>query len=183
MRGHCWTTDLFFITQLTSILEGQPPQNNRLNFKSKQETPLERVPGMYTVSWNPKQPFINGCFNWMIPNLYIVNGCFTKHLFINGCLEFQDLGVPGMYTVFRWRFQSWSKWDVFFVGPDMAPVGWDYVFLKWCSIVLVSSSNCMAYTPENKHGYPKWWFGKGNSLQTWQFLDIFGIYVRFLACR
>ena len=34
--------------------------------------------------WNPKQPFINGCFNWMIPNLYIENGCFTKHPFING---------------------------------------------------------------------------------------------------
>ena len=25
----------------------------------------------------------------MIPNLYIGNGCFTKHLFINGCLGFQ----------------------------------------------------------------------------------------------
>jgi len=33
-------------------------------------------------SWNPKQPFINGCFNWMIPNLYIENGRFTKHPFI-----------------------------------------------------------------------------------------------------
>ena len=32
-----------------------------------------------TTAWNPKQPFINGCFNWMIPNLYIGNGCFTKH--------------------------------------------------------------------------------------------------------
>ena len=40
-------------------------------------------------TWNPKQPFINGCFNWMIPNLYIGNGCFTKHPFINGCLGFQ----------------------------------------------------------------------------------------------
>ena len=43
----------------------------------------------FTHSWNPKQPFINGCFNWMIPNLYIENGCFTKHPFINGCLGFQ----------------------------------------------------------------------------------------------
>ena len=34
------------------------------------------------------QPFINGCFNWMIPNLYIENGCFTKHPFINGCSGF-----------------------------------------------------------------------------------------------
>ena len=42
-----------------------------------------------TPTWNPKQPFINGCFNWMIPNLYIENGCFTKHPFINGCSGFQ----------------------------------------------------------------------------------------------
>jgi len=31
-------------------------------------------------AWNPKQPFINGCFNWMIPNLKkkkLVS--FTKH--------------------------------------------------------------------------------------------------------
>ena len=42
-----------------------------------------------TCAWNPKQPFINGCFNCMIPNLYIGNCCFTKHLFINGCLGFQ----------------------------------------------------------------------------------------------
>ena len=40
-------------------------------------------------TWNPKQSFINGCFNWMIPNLYIENGCFTKHPVINGCLGFQ----------------------------------------------------------------------------------------------
>ena len=30
-------------------------------------------------TWNPKQPFINGCFNWMILNLYRGNGCLTKH--------------------------------------------------------------------------------------------------------
>ena len=35
------------------------------------------------------QLFINGCFNGMIPNLYIENGCFTKHPFINGCLGLQ----------------------------------------------------------------------------------------------
>ena len=26
----------------------------------------------------------------MIPNLYMKNGCFTKHPLQNGCLEFQD---------------------------------------------------------------------------------------------
>ena len=44
-------------------------------------------------AWNPKQQFINGCFNWMIPNLYIGNGCFTKHPFFNGCLGFQVYGI------------------------------------------------------------------------------------------
>lgn len=28
-------------------------------------------------SWNPKQLFINGSFNWMFPNLCMGNGCFT----------------------------------------------------------------------------------------------------------
>ncbi len=31
----------------------------------------------------------NGCFNWMIPNLYIGNCRFTNHPFLNGCLGFQ----------------------------------------------------------------------------------------------
>ena len=44
---------------------------------------------IYIYAWNPKQPFINGSFNGMIPNLYIENGCFTKHPFMNGCLGFQ----------------------------------------------------------------------------------------------
>ena len=35
------------------------------------------------------QPFMNGWFNGMIPNLYIEDGCFTKHPFTNGCLGFQ----------------------------------------------------------------------------------------------
>ena len=40
-------------------------------------------------TWNPKQQFINSCFNWMISNLYIGNGCFTKHPFLTGGLGFQ----------------------------------------------------------------------------------------------
>ena len=55
------------------------------------------------LAWNPKQPFINGCFNWMIPNLYIGNGCFTKHPFINGCLGF--LGI-----IIQWLI------DLIFIG-------------------------------------------------------------------
>ena len=62
------------------------------------------------VSWNPKQPFINGCFNWMIPNLYIGNGCFTKHLFINGCLGFQvGIGSKSLSDTFVYHMLD-SKW-------------------------------------------------------------------------
>ena len=53
------------------------------------------------MAWNPKQPFINGCFNWMIPNLYIGNGCFTKHLFINGCLGFQGASTEKQTSAFQ----------------------------------------------------------------------------------
>ena len=34
---------------------------------------------MQTCTWNLKHPLINGCFNWMIPNLYTGSCCFTKH--------------------------------------------------------------------------------------------------------
>lgn len=28
-------------------------------------------------SWYPKQPYFYGCFNWIVPNLYLGNGCFS----------------------------------------------------------------------------------------------------------
>ena len=40
---------------------------------------IEILDSQKKSTWNPKQPVINGCFNWMIPNLYMENGCFTKH--------------------------------------------------------------------------------------------------------
>ena len=56
-------------------------------------------------TWYPKQPFINGCFNWMIPNLYVENGCFTKHPFINGCLGFQEYLVWVLHIL-----EAWKRW-------------------------------------------------------------------------
>ena len=41
------------------------------------------------LAWNPKQPCFIGCFNWMIPILYIGNGCFTKHPLKNACFRYQ----------------------------------------------------------------------------------------------
>ena len=55
---------------------------------------------IYIYTWNPKQPFINGCFTWMIANLYIGNGCFTKHQFLNGCLGFQVYIIRSLFMRF-----------------------------------------------------------------------------------
>ena len=41
-------------------------------------------------AWYTKQPLLNGSFSWMIPKLYIQNGCFTKNPLKNGLF-----GVPG----------------------------------------------------------------------------------------
>ena len=30
------------------------------------------------ANWNSKQPFLSGCFNWMIPRDYMKNRCFTQ---------------------------------------------------------------------------------------------------------
>ena len=46
-------------------------------------------------AWNLKHLFINGCFDWMIPNHYIKKCCFTKHPLKNGCLGYQ-------VYVFKW---------------------------------------------------------------------------------
>ena len=62
------------------------------------------------------QPFINGCFNWMIPNLCIGNGCFTKHLFLNGCLGFQE----------KWRVFSRFE-TLVFATNSFYPVPWGHL--------------------------------------------------------
>ena len=47
-----------------------------------------------SITWNPKR-----CFNWMIPNLYLGNGCFTKHPFKSGCLGFQVYILFAIFSV------------------------------------------------------------------------------------
>ena len=81
-------------------------------------------------SWNPKQPFINDCFNWMIPNLYIGNGCLTKHQFFNGCL--------GLQVCFKTRTRRthpinfFKVWELFEKDMRRLMAGWSICFLfKW----------------------------------------------------
>ena len=56
----------------------------------------------FAYTWNSKQPVFYGCFNWMIPNHYIKNGCFTKHPLQNGCLGYQ---------VFMYSWIDFMKWQ------------------------------------------------------------------------
>ena len=61
-----------------------------------------------SFTWNSKaNQFFYGCFNWMIQNLYMGNGCFTKHPFINGCLEFQVIllmaEIPNNHLGWCWN--------------------------------------------------------------------------------
>ena len=54
----------------TSIFAGQvSPKRGRNSNQNKGP----HLGSGYIYTWNPKQPLINGCFNWMILNLYIGN--------------------------------------------------------------------------------------------------------------
>ena len=59
-------------------------------------------------TWKPKQPCINGCFSWMIPNHYIKNG-----------------GKPPFPSIKTWLFmvfqaQAWCFWWVFVPLSDIS---------------------------------------------------------------
>ena len=90
-----------------------------------------RKPECGRNSWSPGTPNNHGCFNWMIPNLYIENDCFTKHPFINGCLGFQ---AEMMLFVER---MAWAM-PVF-----------------WLKKTLVYEQNCSLTWPENVHTQTK----------------------------
>ena len=54
------------------------------------------IPGfLKRETWNSKANHVlYGCFNWMIQNPYMGNGCFTKHPKKNWLF-----GVPGKYCI------------------------------------------------------------------------------------
>ena len=60
---------------------------------------MKKMNGMVSyICWNSKHPlFFFGCFNGMIPNLYMGDGCFTKDPLWNGCLSFQEWNDIGLH--------------------------------------------------------------------------------------
>ena len=86
---------------------------------SRLKIPVASVPGGYLlITWNLKHLFINGWFNWMIPNHYIENCCFTKHPFKTGCLGYQVL--VSHYTSIR----DSVEWGVRYcnMAPERCPL-------------------------------------------------------------
>ncbi len=92
-------------------------------------------------TWNPKQPFINGCFNWMIPNLYIGNGCFTKHLFINGCLGFQEYN-PTFFQSIAHKESAVVKTWLFLKDPTDPVICWIFVWIPRVHFFIVKICFC-----------------------------------------
>ena len=79
-------------------------------------------PPIYSNYLEPQgQPSINGWFNWMIPIIYIYieNGCFTKHPFINGCLGFQVYVLLKVCFQYNFLFNGTFsvEWCVFLWKP------------------------------------------------------------------
>ena len=123
-------------------------------------------------TWNPKQPFINGCFNWMIPNLYIENGCFTKHPFINGCLGFQvKMKFPCLLTK---RLEKKNDTPRRFV-VEIVPFCRSFVASKLSKAltksgnvglhkVLLGDHSTWSNYSDLTRPHPKWWLSKGNPL-------------------
>ena len=70
---------------------------------------------------NLKHLFTNGCFNWMIPNLYMENGCLTTHPLKIGCLEFQVLVIWVVWG---------SLWGQYLGNNNYTARGW-YPILPW----------------------------------------------------
>ncbi len=79
-------------------------------------------------TWNSKQPVRYGCFNWMIKNLYMGNGCLTKHPFKNWLFA-----VPGVYIymfllsshqmiISTWPILTTYLWTT--SNPPMCPGPW-----------------------------------------------------------
>ena len=113
-----WNSTLLFIGD-TSTQMGGHFQPVMLVFRLH----LEMLTIKNTCTWYPKQTCFYGCFNWMIPNLYVRNCCFTQHSLWN-CLfrvPWHVTGICKICTTFNWQailssncclphFPTWKKW-------------------------------------------------------------------------
>ena len=123
------------------------------------------LPKKGLTAWNLKHPFINGCFHWMIPNLYIGNGCFTKHLFIYGCLGFQaeiwffgwwhfiEENLTMMFWIFWRSFSEPWTWQMLVLGRVF-----DFAWCD-CNMGVSQNSGTSKWMVYNGKPYENGWFG------------------------
>ena len=93
---------------------------------------------------------------------------FVGMRFMNIMLLYLNISVSERVGVFDYILTLGTfEDDVPFTKVGYVIVPWR---VRWLLKVLKHSMIFWSiYTPENSHGYPKWCFGKGNSLQTWPF--------------
>ena len=77
--GATWWSNEFLAAWFVKLLEFNHGADGDTANGMKSATPSHLRRKKNTHTWNLKHPFINSCFNWMIPNLYIENCCFIKH--------------------------------------------------------------------------------------------------------
>ena len=65
---------------------------------------LDRFPWIFFKgTYKPgilQHPFLKRCFNWMTPNCYMKNVCFTNHQFKNCCLRVPGTDDPEVFRSF-----------------------------------------------------------------------------------
>ena len=118
----------------------------------------------FWVPGTPKQAFINGCFNWMIPNLYIEHGCFTIsiHLYMVGpgvppvsILNFWGSFFSSNYMAEKFVLQvdRTSKESTFYTWVSMEVSNYPWTPKPWTMKVL--NPQYMGYNPKNVgFGFP-----------------------------
>ena len=105
----------------------------------------------YGYNWNSKQPVLYGCFNWMIQNLYMGNGCFSKHPCINGCLEFQVCN------------------NLHQLIPHEAKIEMTIVWINAAEVPRICPSSCQRLSDSRGFVVVFWWFF-GSSI--WKNMDV-----------
>lgn len=78
--------------------------------------------------------YVDGCFTWMIQNLYLGHVCFTKYPFNTGYLQFQIMIYMLLYILVGQMHHGFlkpcSSWGLLAYLPQALPAFWE-LFAPW----------------------------------------------------
>ena len=107
-------------------------------------------------AWNPKEAFINGCFNWMIPNRYLGNVDSKVYTFSCLCHGNSKTFIFRGYNPYMGGFKTFIFHGFGVQGCLL------YKFWKFCSSqtqtseALLSARPCWSYEDSIPSGWPSW---------------------------